>query len=82
MLQKLARITGGEAFFPREHSEVIAICQSIARDIRNQYTIGYVSSNAGHAGGWRTIHMTAAAAGHGRLTVRARSGYLATDETP
>ena len=45
VLSRLARATGGEAFFPRKHNDVVAICESIARDIRNQYTIGYVSSN-------------------------------------
>ena len=77
VLTRLARATGGEAFFPREHDEVEAICQSIARDIRNQYTIGYVSGNSARAGAWRSIRLTAAAAGHDKLQVRTRSGYLA-----
>jgi VWFA-related protein len=89
VLTRLARATGGEAFFPREHDEVEAICQSIARDIRNQYTIGYVSGNSqsrartgatgaiGATGAWRSIRLTAAAAGHDKLQVRTRSGYLA-----
>jgi Ca-activated chloride channel family protein len=77
VLNRLARATGGEAFFPRERTEVVAICESIARDIRNQYTIGYVSSNTTRTGAWRSIRLTAAAPGHGKLTVRTRSGYVA-----
>jgi Ca-activated chloride channel family protein len=77
VLGRLARATGGEAFFPGKNSEVTAICESIARDIRNQYTIGYVSSNVARNGVWRSIRLAAAAPGHGKLLVRTRSGYLA-----
>src|SRR4051812_36251403 len=38
-LQELAVATGGEAFFPKDLSEVDRIAQQVARDIRNQYTI-------------------------------------------
>jgi len=77
VLSRLARATGGDAFFPGKNSEVVSICESIARDIRNQYTIGYVSSNASKPGAYRSIRMTAAAPGHGKLLVRTRSGYIA-----
>jgi hypothetical protein len=50
---------GGEAFFPGEHEEVVAICDRIARDIRNQYTIGYASSSVARPGSWRTIQVVA-----------------------
>jgi Ca-activated chloride channel family protein len=80
VLTRLARATGGEAFFPREHDEVEAICRNIARDIRNQYTIGYSSSNSTRAGAWRSIRLTAAAAGHDKLQVRTRSGYISGGE--
>ncbi len=77
VLTRLARATGGEAFFPSRHDEVVAICESIARDIRNQYTIGYVSSNRARSGVRRSIRLTAAAAGHEKLRVRTRTGYIA-----
>ena len=48
-LARLAQATGGEAFFPGRPSAVTEICERIARDIRNQYTIGYVPTN-GEAG--------------------------------
>jgi Ca-activated chloride channel homolog len=81
VLTRFARATGGEAFFPRERSEVVAICESIARDIRNQYTIGYASSNSARTGAWRSIRLTAAAAGHDKLQVRTRSGYINGSES-
>ena len=77
VLSRLARATGGEAFFPSQHSEVVKICENIARDIRNQYTIGYVSSNAAKPGVYRSIHVVAAAPGRRKLLVRTRAGYIA-----
>jgi Ca-activated chloride channel family protein len=78
VLNRLARVTGGQAFFPRRMSEVEAVCERIAREIRNQYTIGYVSSNAPKPGVFRTIRVVAH--GTGKLMVRARSGYIAGGE--
>ena len=45
-LREMAEDTGGVAFFPKDLSEVQAITQQIAHDIRNQYTIVYKPSNA------------------------------------
>ena len=81
VLRQLAGVTGGEAFFPGEYREVVAICERIARDIRNQYTIGYLSSSAARPGAFLSIRVAAAAPGHGKLSVRARSGYIAGGES-
>jgi VWFA-related protein len=77
VLRRLAHITGGEAFFPRQTGEVLSICSRIARDIRNQYTIGYASSNVEQPGAYRAIRLVAQAAGKGKLVVRTRAGYIA-----
>lgn len=77
VLRRLARSTGGEAFFPRRTDEVVAICERIARDIRNQYTIGYLSTSSGPPGVMRAIRMVARAPGKGELSVRTRNGYMA-----
>ena len=53
------------------------ICEDIARDIRHQYTIGYVSSNAATAGVYRAVRVVARAQGKSKLVVRTRSGYIA-----
>lgn len=76
VLRRLAHATGGEAYFPEEISDVVAICERIARDIRQQYTIGYMSASTGKPGAYRTIRVTARTAGQGKLTVRTRSGYF------
>jgi VWFA-related protein len=80
MLRRLARATGGEAYFPAQLSELVAICERIARDIRHQYTIGYVPSNVTRDGAYRAIRVHARAKGHDRLSVRTRTGYLAGGE--
>lgn len=74
-LRRLARATGGAAFFPGQRSDVVAVCERIARDIRQQYTIGYVSSNTGPPGVYRAIRV-AAKAGKAKLVVRTRAGYI------
>src|SRR5581483_818984 len=38
-LHAIAEATGGEAYFPKELSEVDPIAHQVARDLRNQYTI-------------------------------------------
>lgn len=77
VLNQLAQATGGETFFPGQLSAVVAICERIARDIRNQYTIGYVSANAARDGGYRAIRVAVRETGHSKLFVRTRAGYIA-----
>jgi Ca-activated chloride channel homolog len=75
VLHRLAQATGGQAFFPRELSDVVNVCERIARDIRSQYTIGYVSSNVKQDAVYRTVRVAALAPDRGRLLVRTRAGY-------
>ncbi len=76
-LETMAERTGGVAFFPRTLDEVDAISSNVARDIRNQYTLGYKPTTPKSAGGYRAIKVDARARGYGKLTVRTRSGYYA-----
>ena len=75
LLKRLAEVTGGLAFFPTEPGEVSNICARIARDIRNQYIIGYSPSKPARPGEFRSIRVTASAPHHGKLVVRTRTGY-------
>jgi VWFA-related protein len=77
VLKDLARATGGEAFLPEELPEVTAICERIARDIRHQYTIGYVPINPPHDGAYHAIRVLVRAKGHKNVSVRTRTGYIA-----
>jgi VWFA-related protein len=77
VLQRLAQATGGEAFLPGQVTEVVAISERIARDIRHQYTIGYVPIKPAREGVYHSIRVLARAKGHDRLSVRTRTGYIA-----
>jgi len=76
-LQTLSDDTGGLAYFPRSLAEVNEIASDVARDIRNQYTVGYRSTRPASLGGYRVVHVEAIAPRHGKLTVRTRRGYYA-----
>lgn len=80
VLSRLSRATGGEVFFPDQLEDVVATCERIARDIRNQYTLGYVSSNATRSGVYRAIRVVARDDRGRKLDVRTRSGYIAAGE--
>lgn len=82
VLRRLARATGGEAYFPEELSDVVAIGERIAREIRTQYTLGYTSPGTAKPGSYRKIRVSVRAPEYGRLSVRAREGYIAGGEAP
>lgn len=77
VLKRIARATGGEAYFPQALSQVTSICARIAEDIRNQYTIGYAPGNSRMDGTFRRIVVTATGPRGQKLSVRTREGYIA-----
>jgi Ca-activated chloride channel family protein len=82
VLKQLAKDTGGEAFLPESLNDVAPICERIARDIRNQYTIAYIPTNHARDGRYRILQVKASAPGRGRLVVRTRIGYFAPSTSP
>jgi len=76
VLKRFAKETGGEAFFPESSKEIALICEGIARDIRNQYTLAYVPTILKQDGGYRVIDVKVSSPGHGRLSARTRAGYF------
>ena len=76
-LDIIAQRTGGIAFFPKTLDEVDEISRTVARDIRNQYAIGYKPTNPRGNGGFRQIRVDAKSKGHNKMTVRTKSGYYA-----
>jgi VWFA-related protein len=75
VLKRFAKETGGEAFLPESPKEISSICEGIARDIRNQYTLAYVPAISKQDGRFRVVDVRASAPRHGRLSVRTRTGY-------
>lgn len=76
VLQRLAQVSGGQAFFPKKLSELSDICRQIASDIRTRYTIGYVPLRSGELGSLRKINVIASGPGGHKLVVRTRKSYL------
>jgi VWFA-related protein len=75
ILQRFAKATGGEAFFPDSSKDIAGICEEIAHDIRNLYTLAYVPAMTEQGGSYRSIQVKANGAKRGRLSVRTRAGY-------
>lgn len=81
-LERLSEETGGIAYFPRSLDAVNEIAGEVARDIREQYTIGYHSTREARLGGYRTVRVEATAPHYKRLTVRTRRGYYPRTARP
>ncbi|MCZ6514662.1 MAG: VWA domain-containing protein [Acidobacteria bacterium] len=54
-LKTFAKYTGGLAFFPRFRNELPGIYQVITAHLKNQYSLGYVSSNTAKDGKFRKV---------------------------
>ena len=74
LLKHLAATSGGEAYFPADPRGVIPVCESIAKEIRARYTIGYVPK-PDNGKGLRRLQVHVSAAGHRSLRARTRTGY-------
>jgi VWFA-related protein len=82
-LTTLAEATGGLAFFPDNLSNVDSVCTEIARDIRNQYTIGYYPTNTAKDGSFRAVKLELIPPkGRAKLSARTRTGYYASKTNP
>jgi Ca-activated chloride channel family protein len=73
-------LTGGVAYFPTSVHGLAGICAQIGLDLKNQYVLGYRSSNDSKNGKWRKIRVKIERSGRGpSLHVRAKGGYFAPD---
>ena len=77
-LKDISAASGGVSFFPENVDDVHNICDQVARDIRNQYTLGYYPSNTKKDGTFRTVQVDIIPPrGRGKLIARTRNGYFA-----
>ena len=77
-LTALAESTGGRSLSPRTRTfELGSICNEIVRNLKNQYLIGYRSTNETKDGKWRNVRVRLDAPGNIKLNVRHRTGYNA-----
>jgi Ca-activated chloride channel family protein len=77
-MARLARVSGGETFRPRSAEEISRVLQSVARDIRHTYTIGYTPDRAAD-GTYRRVRVIVTPPDSRRVVVRTREGYVADE---
>jgi VWFA-related protein len=82
VLKRIASLSGGECFLPEEPEPILPICQKIARDIRNRYTIGYHPVRTSDKGAERKIRVVASSPERKKLIVRTRTGYRLPERAP
>lgn len=79
-LKTFASRTGGKAWFPRFPAEYIGIMQQVGISLRNQYSLGYQSTNANKDGKFRKIKVDVVDENGvvvKNLNVQAKEGYQA-----
>ena len=82
VLDELAGVSGGKAFFPRSAAEMDDIFEQIALELRHQYSIGYKPESFTNNGKWHKIKVKVTPPrGLPRLFVRSKDGYYATSGT-
>ena len=82
VLQHFSKATGGVAYFPDSKNTVASISTQIARDLREQYTLGFAPEKANNAHAFRKIEVKVSAPGQGKLHARTRAGYSAAGDKP
>jgi len=76
LVEELSELTGGRAYFPDSVYELEDICTKIAIELKNQYVLGYRSTNEAKNGKWRNLRVRVnPPKGLPHLNVRAKSGY-------
>jgi Ca-activated chloride channel homolog len=76
VMDRLADVSGGRAFFTDSVNELPGVFGAILEDLENQYLLAYDPANPVRDGSWRTIKVEVESAGAHK--VRARQGYRAT----
>lgn len=77
VLKRLAAETGGQTFFPFAASDLSGDFRQIARELRSQYSLAYISSNKAQDGTFRAITVLPR---EKELRVRAKNGYFAPSQ--
>jgi Ca-activated chloride channel homolog len=80
ILEELAGVSGGKAFFPSTAAEMNDTFERIALELRTQYSIGFRPKSFANDGKWHKLKVKVQPPrGFPRLFVRGREGYFSTD---
>jgi Ca-activated chloride channel family protein len=78
ILDDIAAMSGGKAFFPQNSAEMDDVFENIALELRHQYVIGYRPPNFNANGKWHHLKVKInPPRGLPHLFVRSRNGYYA-----
>ena len=73
-LERLARASGGQAYFPATVDELPAQYAHVVEDLRRRYVLSYTSTNSTRDGKWRQVELRPRREG---LSITSRGGYRA-----
>jgi Ca-activated chloride channel family protein len=76
-LRQLAYQTGGRVLYPNNFGQLNNVYAEVDEELRNQYTVGYISSNTIKDGSYRRIEVRVDTRG---AVASSRPGYYAPDE--
>jgi Ca-activated chloride channel family protein len=77
-IQNIVGLTGGRAFFPNNFNELDYYIDLIHAELRNQYVLGYSSTNKNRDGKWRKVRVKLEPPeGLPKMIVHAKEGYYA-----
>ena len=76
-LQRMAQMTGGQAFFPSSLKELDKIYETIQREVAARYSLGYVSTDTRKDGAWRRVEVRLKRPDLRSARIRTRPGYFA-----
>ena len=74
VLRSISHETGGKSFSVGDSKDLPAIYDQIARELANQYTLGYMSTNPKRDGAWRKVTVQMAPPDN---RARTKTGYFA-----
>jgi len=76
-LKSLANLTGGEYYEPENINHLVGICEKIAHDIRNRYSLGFAPDQSNLDGKKRRLKVEALGEDGRKLDARSRTHYIA-----
>jgi Ca-activated chloride channel family protein len=80
VLRRLAKLSGGVAYFPKNSRDVVKDFEEIAGNIRRGYSIGYVPTAAQHVHNQtHRVKVLVRAPGRNDLSVRVRREYMESE---
>jgi Ca-activated chloride channel family protein len=77
VLEQLAHVSGGEAYFPEDVTALAANFNRILETLRRRYVISYTSTNFSRDGKWRKVEISSRYPG---IRATSRGGYTAPEK--